>query len=677
MDTNSADSQALPPGTQLHEFVIERILGSGGFGITYLAHDTSLGRRVVIKENLPTQFAWRESTSGTVRPRHSTSQDKDDFEWSLRNFLREAETLASLEHPGIVRVLRKFETNGTAYFVMPFVDGVPLDALIAERQQKNRKFTEDELRRILDRLLPALDYLHDRGIYHRDIKPGNILISDDGIPILIDFGSARQRLSDNSLTVIESRGYTPFEQLESRGNVGPWSDLYALGATLYKAITSETMPKANDRAFRDPYLPLAQRKELEKFYGRDFLSMIDIALAVQPQDRWQNANEWLQSLVSGEVVQKRETSGVSASRLGSPPKAEQEGQKQVSKSKSWVWAATSGILILAIISWLWMNREEYFGKTKPQAVVNEPVLEKPPEEAADDKPAKEEKKPEVIVPLDMVVIPAGDFQMGDSMSEGEKKEGPVHQVYVSAFYMGKYEVSEELWDRVRQWGLGHGYSDLPQGSGRDAKHPVHSITWHDAVKWCNARSSMEGLEHCYTVNESIYKTGVNDSVTCNWSATGYRLPTEAEWEKAARGGLSGKRFPSGDTLGHANANYRSSIRYPYDLSGKDNDIHPTFSKGSDALTSPVGSFAPNGYGLYDMAGNIWEWCWDFYSNDSYRSVNNSDPRGSISGSLRIDRGGSWEAEAFSCRVSCRNVDLPSNSFRGLGLRIARSMQPEK
>ena len=298
METLTPDSQALPPGTHLHEFVIERVLGAGGFGITYLARDISLGRQVVIKENLPTQFVWRETATGTVRPRHSTGGDSDDFEWSMKNFLREAETLASLDHPGIVRVLRKFEANGTAYFVMPFVDGVVFDTLIEDRRAKGQPFSYEELKGLLDRLLDALGYLHDRGIYHRDIKPGNILISNQGLPALIDFGSARQRLSERSMTVVESAGYTPFEQLQSRGNIGPWSDLYALGATLAKAITFETPPKAADRMMGDPWLGLVGDSRCTSF-SEWFLQAIDRSMIVDPRHRWQNAAEWREFLNGG------------------------------------------------------------------------------------------------------------------------------------------------------------------------------------------------------------------------------------------------------------------------------------------------------------------------------------------------------------------------------------------
>ncbi len=297
--TNEPPSQELPPGTRLEEFIIERVLGSGGFGITYLARDSRLGRKVVIKENLPAQFCWRDTTSLTVQPRQSSGEDADNFQYSLESFEKEAATLASLDHPGIVKVLRSFEANGTAYFVMPFVEGSTFDELIKEREALNRSFTEEELVALLHKVLEALAYLHDRGIYHRDIKPGNILITKIGAPVLIDFGAARQRLSERSLTVIESPGYTPFEQLQSRGRVGPWSDLYALGGTLYKAITGETPAKAADRAFDEPVVPLLERPELKERYSQTMLRSIDHAMRSKYSERPKSAEEWVRSLRCG------------------------------------------------------------------------------------------------------------------------------------------------------------------------------------------------------------------------------------------------------------------------------------------------------------------------------------------------------------------------------------------
>ena len=348
MENPNPDSQSLPPGAQLEEFIVEQVLGSGGFGITYLARDTGLNRRVVIKENLPSQFAWRESTSGQVRPRHTTGGDADDYGWSMRNFLKEAETLASLDHPGIVQVLRKFETNGTAYFVMPFVEGVAFDALIDSRSAKGQTFSEEELGGLLHRMLSALGYLHERGIYHRDIKPGNILITNEGVSLLIDFGSARQRLSERSMTVVESAGYTPFEQLQSRGNVGPWSDLYALGGTLVKAITGEAPPKANDRVRKDPHQPLAERVELRSQFTQGFLHGIDKSLAVEEETRWQRAGEWLAGLQGkdpAKPVPPESPPRVEPPSLPGPPPSVKNGQPHFGTTPP----QTSGLAIASLV----------------------------------------------------------------------------------------------------------------------------------------------------------------------------------------------------------------------------------------------------------------------------------------------------------------------------------------
>lgn len=290
--SNATHGQALSIGTRLEEFVVEKILGSGGFGITYLAQDSRLGRKVVVKENLPVQFCWREQSSLTVRPRSTGGEDVDNYRYSLESFEREASTLASLDHPGIVKVLRSFEAFGTAYFVMPFVEGTAFDEVVRARREHGQGFSMDELGGILWRVLDALTYLHDRGIYHRDIKPGNILIAATGEPVLIDFGAARQRLTERSLTVIESAGYTPFEQLQSRGKVGPWSDAYALGATLFKAITGETPAKAADRIMDDPLVPLARRAELQGHFSSRLLESIDKAMAPNAVNRFQSCAEW-------------------------------------------------------------------------------------------------------------------------------------------------------------------------------------------------------------------------------------------------------------------------------------------------------------------------------------------------------------------------------------------------
>jgi uncharacterized repeat protein (TIGR02543 family) len=269
---------------------------------------------------------------------------------------------------------------------------------------------------------------------------------------------------------------------------------------------------------------------------------------------------------------------------------------------------------------------------------------------------------------DLSLIAAGEFTMGDTL-DGMTNAPPV-TVNVSAFYIAKHEVTKALWDEVRTWAASEGYSDLPLGAGKAANHPVQELTWHAMLKWCNARSQKDGLTPCYTVSGDIYKTGMSDNPDCNWAASGYRLPTEAEWEKAARGGVNGKRYPwDSDTISHTAANYYASGTAFGNLSG-DAGYHPAYNDGTLPYTSPVGSFAANGYGLYDIAGNVWEWCWDWYG--SYTS-GVTDPRGPATGQYRIIRGGNWGDYGVSdCRVAARATDSPTESLQGHGFRTARS-----
>jgi formylglycine-generating enzyme required for sulfatase activity len=267
-----------------------------------------------------------------------------------------------------------------------------------------------------------------------------------------------------------------------------------------------------------------------------------------------------------------------------------------------------------------------------------------------------------------VLIAAGSFSMGGAIYDDPSAALPVHDVYVSAFYMDKNLVTKALWDEVRAWGLNNGYTDLPGGDGKASNHPVQKISWYAMVKWCNARSQKEGRTPCYTVSGAAYTTGDNRGVVCSMSANGYRLPTEAEWEKAARGGLVWNRFPWGNTISESLANYNGSTSsYSYD-SGPDG-YNQDYYSGVTPYTSPAGSFAANGYGLYDMAGNVWQWCNDWIGN--YGSAAVSDPTGPSSGSNRVLRGGSWNYDAGHCRVSFRFDSNPANGKNYYGFRCVR------
>ena len=271
------------------------------------------------------------------------------------------------------------------------------------------------------------------------------------------------------------------------------------------------------------------------------------------------------------------------------------------------------------------------------------------------------------------LIPAGPFQMGDTLGEGSNDENPVHTVNLSDFLIGKREVTKALWDEVRAWGIPRGYTDLPVGRGKAPDHPVSGVSWFHVIKWSNAQSEKEGLSPVYRVKGAVMRTGETEP-TVNSEANGYRLPTEAEWEKAARGGLIGKRFPWGDTISHSHANYGSYRVYDYDVNAA-RGYHPGYESGANPYTSPVGSFSPNGYGVYDMTGNVWEWCWDWFGS-SYATGVEKDPQGAISGLFRVLRGGSWYDHAFHCRVTNRYWDDPLDRNNGLGFRSARGCQPK-
>jgi len=214
-------------------------------------------------------------------------------------------------------------------------------------------------------------------------------------------------------------------------------------------------------------------------------------------------------------------------------------------------------------------------------------------------------------PTGFSLIPGGSFTMGRTSGDTDADAPPI-SVTVSPFYMQQTETTKAQWDEVRTWAVNNGYTDLAVGAGKAANHPVHSVSWWDVVKWCNARSEKEGLTPVYTVSGAVMRTGTTEPVA-NWSANGYRLPTEAEWEKAARGGVSGKRFPWGtDTISHAQANYRvysengTTNFYSYDVEPRPPATgmqypHPNYTAGGNPYTSPVGSFLANGYGLYAFA----------------------------------------------------------------------------
>ena len=250
--------------------------------------------------------------------------------------------------------------------------------------------------------------------------------------------------------------------------------------------------------------------------------------------------------------------------------------------------------------------------------------------------------------IDLVSIPGGTFQMGDTRGEGDSDEIPVRSVTVSSFQMGRYEVTQAQWQAVM--------GNNPSWFTNCPNCPVESVTWYDAIDFCNRLSDREGRQRVYT--------GSGDNITANWSANGYRLPTEAEWEYAAGGGASSNRtrFGNGrDILDASEANFNASVDYK--------ELYSNVGIYRER-TVGVGSFIPNRFGLYDMSGNVWEWCWDWY--DTYPSQSQTNPRGPSSGNYRVIRGGSYGSSPFGARVASRGYTIPESRFRNVGFRVVVS-----
>ena len=304
---------SLQPGYQLHEFVIQDILGQGGNGITYLAIDNKNKRQVAIKEYLPMEMAVREKNA-SIQPVSGDYGER--FNCGLHRFIREAETLSQFRHDNIIHAHGVFTGNNTAYLVMDYNGGRCLDMILGNR----KTLSEDQLLALLMPILDGLEYIHKRGFIHRDIKPANILVMDNNTPVLLDFGSARQSLGGQTgkLTTMFTPGYAPFEQYTGKKvNQGPWTDIYGLGATMYKSIIGRAPVDAMARGDallqidRDTYVGLLEINP--EGYSESFLNAIDKALCFRPSQRPISVSEWRKMFFELETTSVSHNNGFNSS----------------------------------------------------------------------------------------------------------------------------------------------------------------------------------------------------------------------------------------------------------------------------------------------------------------------------------------------------------------------------
>ena len=353
---------ALPPGTRFEEYRLDAVLGAGGFGITYRAYDAHLDKFVAIKEYLPVEFATRTEVSTVVPHSNANAQD---YHWGLTRFLDEARTLARFDHTHLNRVHRFFESNGTAYMVLEYIQGETL----ADRLSRVPYLEEELLMRLLEEVLSGLAVMHEAGYVHRDIKPGNLMLrEEDGSAVVLDFGAARQAVGQRSkpITSILTPGYAPIEQYDSKADdVGPWSDIYALGMVAYRCISGlgdSELPDAvtRGRTQRKGQVDLLPAVEAGKGrYSPKLLEAIDWAMEVDEGDRPQRVDAWREALAGG-------------GRRKGPAKSVRKTATKTTRGKTTERAGTSRstlaltLVIIAMLGagawWTWQHYPDWFGQ---------------------------------------------------------------------------------------------------------------------------------------------------------------------------------------------------------------------------------------------------------------------------------------------------------------------------
>ena len=605
---------SLQPGSTLQngKYEIQRKLGQGGFGITYLALQRNLRRTVVIKEFFMDGHCTREGQTHQVMV--ATGGDRSLVDMFYDKFFKEACHIAQLEHPNIVSIIDVFEENSTAYYVMRYAPNGSLEAKV------NREgfLSEAEATRYILKVADALRFVHEHKMTHLDVKPDNILLSEKDEPWLVDFGLSKQYDYAGKATSFTplgySNGYAPIEQYMpgGAGTFSPDSDTYSLGATFYKLLTGVTPPNASSvaneglpiQALKDKgvsqqtiYVIFQAMEHLRKDRLHDMGSFIRLLSEEQAQTKPQSEEET-------EVSTKMDTEDAQHS-----PEQERTNKTENKRVITLVIVIATLVVCVAIVSLL---------KNTIQASPNEEVEYTKDSIVADEPRAKEAKRIVVNdISFKMIPVEGGTFTMGatSEMTEPFDEEKPTHQVTLSSYYISETEVTQALWKAV----MG---SNPSRFKGDDL--PVEKVSWNDCQSFISKLNVL---------------TGKN-----------FRLPTEAEWEFAARGG-------------------NKSRHTQYSGSSRIDDV-AWYDDNSSEKMHPVKTKQPNELGIYDMTGNVWEWCQDRYGRYSIYAQTN--PTGAGSGSARVFRGGSWGDSPRYCRSSYRFNCTPEDSGDYLGLRLALS-----
>lgn len=605
-------------------YEITRKLGGGGFAITYVARDF-----------LQPSNPW--CVVKQLRPNQTHPQVVDCFE-------KEAAILRKLgKHPQIPQLLGHFREGPNLYIVQEFIDGQNL----AEEISPGKRLSEGYVTKLLKEVLEILSFIHQYGVVHRDIKPQNLMRNTDGKLFLIDFGAVKELGSlilDSqgqvaSSMIIGTPGYMSSEQ--SLGRPCLASDVYALGMTAIQALTGilpskfEENPETGEIIWRH-----------KARVSRHFAEIVNTMVRRHHSLRYASADDALQALTS------ESHAPLSSSSTFRKPKylSRRKALEMIGLGGSGFLVAVGGQTILRANSNQSDRKIKASVETLSQVNPNQSISTSLPKNnnktglnlktfdfefvradvsgnITNRRRARARCFAENLgngVVLDMIEIPGGEFRMGSPENEEGRKndEAPLHPVNVKSFFIGKFQVTQAQYKAV----IGQNPSDF-KGENR----PVDSVNWYEAVKFCEKLTQ---------------KTGKN-----------YRLPSEVEWEYACRAGTK-TPFHFGETLTAQLANYDSFKTY---------GSAPTSKHVGQ--TTEVGSFPPNAFGLYDMHGNVWEWCQDTWHRNYKKAPTDSRPWVSKPSSFRVVRGGSWHVAPDKCRSAARNVRKPDIFGYACGFRV--------
>ena len=633
----------LKHGTQLQggRYIIEKVIGQGGFGITYLATRTVFNEKVAVKEFFMKDFCNRDSETFNVSV--GSAGSRDAVERFRQKFLKEAQNIYRLKHRHIIPVIDVFEENGTAYYVMEYVGGGSLADKVS-----NGALPETAALRYIRQVAGALEFVHGNRMMHLDIKPANILVDDADNVVLIDFGLAKQYDEEGHQTsttpVGISHGYAPIEQYRRSGvsSFSPAADIYSLGATLFKLVTGKTPPEAGD-------IISAGLPQFPAILSLPVRNAIKAAMQPACKDRPQSVAEFLSLLDEGTIVAVDDDTKILDKITGDdetivePLPHPSDRERVVVESngkKNWlpviigvVLAVIAAILIVLFVG----GGYDYDGYYDHESSYVDP--EKEPR--YDDSVKSYNDNSELVLPVQpvaqyvhcdrefmvngirfkMVAVDGGTFRMGatEEQQKAGKDEYPVHTVTLSDYYIAETEVTQQLWEAVMGYNPSHFVGSY---------NPVEKVSYNDCM---------------------LFVARLNDLLADELpEGHRFRLPSEAQWEFAARGGNRSNGYQySGD----------------YSLGGI-----AWYKGNSNSKTNAVKSKSPNELGIYDMSGNVYEWCSDWYGN--YSSAAQTDPEGPLSGKDRVLRGGCWSYGAEFCRVAFRSNREPDYKGNNRGLRLA-------